>query len=104
MYTTGYVAIASIMYDKTTQTIVCTSTGGPATDVSWSKDNVKISTANARDQYEFSQVITSTTNAIYENRLIVIDKSSKTAGTYTCEVENHRGSRNESLYIQGNIA
>ena len=102
MYTTGYVTISSIVYDRTTQTIICTSTGGPATDVSWSKDNMKIGTvSNARDQYEHSQVIVSTANATYENRLTIINKSSKAAGTYACEIENHRGSINESLYIQG---
>ena len=102
MYTTGYVTISSIVYDRTTQTIICTSTGGPATDVSWSKDNMKIGTvSNARDQYERSQVIVSTANATSENRLTIINKSSKAAGTYTCEIENHRGSINESLYIQG---
>ena len=51
--------------------------------------------------YEHSQIITDTTNATYENRLRIVDKSSKAAGTYTCEVANHRGSTNESLYIQG---
>ena len=92
MYTTGYVTISSIVYDRTTQIIICTSTGGPATDVSWSKDNIiKIDTvSNARDQYEHSQVIVSTANATYENRLTIIDKSSKAAGTYTCEIENQQ--------------
>jgi hypothetical protein len=52
--------------------------------------------------YEYSQIIINTTSATYENRLRVVDKSSVTAGTYTCEVTNPRGSVNGSLYIQGN--
>jgi hypothetical protein len=53
------------------------------------------------DLYEHSQIITNTTSATYENRLRIVDKSSKAAGTYTCEVTNPSGSINESLYIQG---
>ena len=51
--------------------------------------------------FKHSQIITDTVSATYENRLRIIDKSSETAGTYTCEIRNPRGSRNESLYIKG---
>ena len=92
------------MYDRISQTIICTSTGGPATDVAWYKDKAQISTllsTNERRIYEHSQFIANTVNATYENKLKIIDKSTETAGTYTCEVRNSRGSMNESLYIQG---
>ena len=94
----------SVQYDRISQTITCTSTGGPATHVSWYKDNAQINMAsNEGGIYEHSQIITDTVSATYENRLRIVDKSSETAGTYTCEVRNPRGSRNESLYIQGKI-
>ena len=51
--------------------------------------------------YEHSQIVLNTTSATYENRLRIVDKSSKTAGIYTCQVTNPQGSTNESLYIQG---
>ena len=84
--------------------ITCTTTGGPATDVLWFKENEKISTTSSGGggTYEHSQFITNTVSATYENRLRIVDKSSETTGTYTCEIRNPRGSRNESLYIQGN--
>ena len=82
--------------------IICTSTGGPATGVLWSKDNVNISMAANEGLYEHSQIIINTTSATYENRLRIVDKSSEAAGTYTCEVTNSTGSINESLYIQHN--
>ena len=91
-----------MQYNRTSQTIACTSTGGPATDVTWYKDNVKISTTSTEGHYESSQIIMNTINAAYENRLRIVDKSSKVAGNYTCHVTNPRGSRNESLYVQGN--
>ena len=98
----GRVTIVSLKYNRTTQTITCTSTGGPATDVIWSKDTANISmVSNEGRLYEYSQIILNTTSATYENRLRIVDKSSKTAGTYTCEVTNPWGSTNESLYIQG---
>ena len=97
----GHITIASIDYNKTTQTVTCTSCGGPATNVRWSKDNDTISMASNEGHYENSRIILDTVSATYENRLRIVDKSSEVAGTYTCEVENPRGSMNESLSIQG---
>ena len=91
----------SVQYDRTSQIITCTSTGGPATDVTWSKDNINI-TLTTGNLYEHSQIIINTTSATYENRLRIVDKSSEAAGNYTCEVTNLGGGMSESLYIQGN--
>ena len=98
----GSVTNVSIQYDKTSQTITCISTGGPATDVTWYKDNAQVMIPNEGGTYNHSQIITDTTSATYENRLRIVDKSSEAAGNYTCEVTNLRGSMNGSLYIQGN--
>ena len=98
----GNVTNISVQYDRTSQTITCTSTGGPATDVTWSKDNVNIRLTMGGRLYEHSQIIINTTSATYENRLRIVDKSSEAAGNYTCEVTNTRGGINGSLYIQGN--
>ena len=89
-------------YNRASQTVTCTTSGGPATDVIWFKDNEKITVTSSGGLYEHSQVITNTTSATYENRLRIVDKSSKAAGTYTCEVTNPMGSTNGSLCIQGN--
>ena len=98
---TGNVTNVSVQYDRTSQTITCTSTGGPATGVTWSKDNVNIRLTMG-DFYEHSQIIINITSATYENRLRIVDKSSEAAGNYTCSITNPRGGMNESLYIQGN--
>ena len=97
----GNVTNVSVQYDRTSQIITCTSTGGPATDVTWSKDNVNIRLTMG-GVYEHSQIIINTTSSIYENRLRIVDKSSEAAGNYTCHVTNTRGGMNGSLYIQGN--
>ena len=101
-YYAGNITNISVKYSTASQTITCTSTGGPASEVIWSKDNKSISMAfNEEGLYEHSQIIINTISAAYENRLRIVDKSSKAAGTYTCEVTNSRGSTNERLYIQG---
>ena len=97
----GSVTNVSVQYDRTSQIITCTSTGGPATDVTWSKDNVNIR-LTMEDFYEYSQIIINATSATYENRLKIVDKSSEAAGNYTCSITNSRGGMNESLYLQGN--
>jgi hypothetical protein len=104
IFDTGNITNIFIKYDRMHQTITCTSTGGPATDVAWYKDNAQIVIPNegGTDTYKYSQIIINTTSGTYENRLRIVDKSSKAAGTYTCKVTNPRGSVNGSLYIQGN--
>ena len=97
----GNVTNISIKYDRITQMITCTSSGGPATDVTWLKDNVTISVSSNDGLYEQSQIIVSTTSSTYDNRLRIVDKSSEAAGTYTCEVTNPRGSIHKGLCIQG---
>ena len=101
---TGNITDISVEYDKRTKTITCASTGGPATEVDWFKDNEKISITmiSNEDLYDYSQIIINTASATYENQLRIVAKSSEAAGTYTCEVTNLRGSINENLYVQGN--
>ena len=78
---------------------MCRSSGGPATDVNWLKDCVMVSSDG--QLYEQSQIVINTTSATYENRLTLINKSSRAAGVYTCQVTNLRGSWNESLSVEG---
>ena len=96
-------ADVSVQYDRASQTITCTSTGGPAAHVAWYKDDAQINmVSNEGGIYEHSQIITDTVSSTYENRLRIVDKSSEAAGNYTCEVRNPRGGMHGSVYIQGN--
>ena len=95
----GNINITSLEYNGTSQMIVCRSSGGPATDVRWLKDGVIVSSDG--ELYDHSQIVINTTSATYENRLTLIEKSSRAAGVYTCQVSNLRGSWNESLAIEG---
>ena len=102
-FDTGNISNTLVKYDRIHQTIVCTSTGGPATDVTWYMDNAQIMIPNERGtkSYNYSQIIVNTTSTTYENRLRIVDKSSEAAGNYTCQVTNSRGGMNGSLCIQG---
>ena len=79
------------------QTIVCVSTGGPATSVIWLKDDILVNL----EHYVNSQLIIDSTTATYENRLQIINKTSNAAGNYSCHVSNLNGESIQSLYIKG---
>ena len=97
----GNVVITSLKYESVTQTIVCTSSGGPVTNVLWSKDDSSI--LNDGQNYELHKRIINETSATYENRLRILDASSIASGTYTCTVNNSLGSMQRSLSIEGKM-
>jgi hypothetical protein len=83
-------------------TLICISIGGPATNVTWkrSKTNLEIDGTI----YQQSQIITNTQNAEYRTMLTLPTTSIENFDTtYECIVENHRGSENASLKLQGII-
>ena len=95
----GAVTISNVTYKRSTQTLVCTSTGGPATSVTWTKDNITLVVDGST--YQQSQVITDTVAATYENRLTIVSKTSPLSGVYTCYVENERANATSSIEISG---
>ena len=79
-------------------TLTCTSTGGPATTVSWRRDGTMLSDDST---YSItSQVLTDTETATYTHTLTV---TGRLVGEYQCSVSNIRtpsGSR-RSLTVVG---
>jgi len=88
-------------YARSSQTITCTSTGGPATTVSWRKDGVPIVLDGST--YQQSQIITDTRAATYQNKLTIVSKSSSLSGTYTCSIGNTWGTVMASTSITGQM-
>ena len=88
-------------YESSTQTLVCTSSGGPATTVTWSLNGSPIMVDGST--YQTSQIITDTATATYQNTLTLVAKSASLSGTYTCSVGNTRGITMDSTVISGNI-
>ena len=78
-------------------TLSCTSTGGPATTVSWRRDGTMLS--DNSNNYITSQVVNSVT-ATYTNTLTV---TGRLAGHYQCSVSNVRtpSGSTQSLVVVG---
>ena len=75
-----------------TFTLTCISTGGPATTVTWARDNVTI-TEGTVTHYDVD-------NGSYANILTVTERL---GGLYTCTVANDRPSNDSAnITVQGN--
>ena len=82
--------VTSLTFNSLTNTLTCTSTGGPATTVTWRRDGVVI-TLNAT--YQQTKRVVDLVSGTYQT-ILTIDPSvgqSDIYGTYNCTVENARG-------------
>ena len=95
----GSPSITGLLYNQSTLTLTCNSTGGPATTVTWRKNGAIVEVDGTT--YHQSQRVVNTRIATYENTL----SSSTVAnlvGTFTCTVTNNRGSSNDrSVTLNG---
>ena len=67
-------------------TLTCTSTGGPATTVSWTRDSNAVT---ANDDHIITSRVTDAVGAIYVHTLRV---TGRRVGSYSCSVSNSRTS------------
>ena len=68
--------------------LTCTSSGGPATSVTWRR-NCAVLPNNA--MYRQTQRVTQTQTAMYQNTLVIDSAVTDSDGVYTCSVTNARG-------------
>ena len=97
----GSCSVTSLVYDNQSRTFTCTSTGGPATTVTWRRDGAVIP-LNAT--YQQTKRITDNSTSTYQT-VLTIDPSvsqSDIAGTYNCTVENARGGSSATVVISSN--
>ena len=71
-------------------TLTCTSTGGPATTVSWTRGSTALSGTY--------KIVSDTEMGTYDNTLTV---GMRDAGTYVCSVSNSRSSATANLTVVG---
>ena len=97
---TGSPTVTSLTFDEQSRTLTCTSTGGPATNVTWRRDGVVI-TINATHQQ--TKRIVDPVEGIYQTVLTIHPSVgwSNIVGTYTCTVENVRGKSSETVVVPG---
>ena len=90
------------MYDSDTNTVNCTSSGGPATHVYWSRNGIQINTAGIQSTYKLNKRISFTENAAYKNVLHIPEDSIENYNaTYKCLVSNSRGNDSSQTTLEG---
>ena len=77
-----------------TFTLTCTSTGGPATTVSWRSNNSTVTEDSAHRIT--SQILTDAENATYTNTLTV---TGRLVGEYQCTVSNNKPSSSSGMLV-----
>ena len=90
----------SLTFDPTSNTLACISTGGPATTVTWRRDDLEI-TPNAT--YQQTKTLVYPEKGTYQT-VLTIDPSvgqQGIVGTYNCTVENVRGKSSMTLVVTG---
>ena len=75
---------STVTADPPVFTLICVSTDGPATTVTWTRDGNNVS---YDPTHELTQTVTDQTNIIYSNVLTVTGRES---GNYQCSVTNDR--------------
>ena len=94
----GLPNITSLTYNNQTRTLTCTSTGGPATTVTWRRDGVVI-TLNAT--YQQNKSLVDSVTGTYQTVLTIDLNQSSIVGPYSCTVDNDRGNSSETVVIPG---
>ena len=79
-----------------TFTLTCTSTGGPATTVSWTVNNHTVTEDS--NHHITSQILTNATTATYNHTLAV---TGRLEGEYKCNVSNNRTPDSKKLVVVG---
>ena len=79
-------------------TIKCTSTGSPATTVTWTKDDTPL--ANS-ETVHMSQILTDATAGAYDNLLSIDASPTAVTGLYSCAVENSLGAATQTVSFAG---
>ena len=102
LFHAGAPNVTELTFDRESRTFTCTSTGGPATTVTWTKDGAVITPSTTHQQ---TQMIVDTVGGVYQNTLTIADDQSVTGdnlyGLYSCMVENSRESSNSTIYFFG---
>ena len=103
-FISGALEVTSLQFQLTSElnattptfTLTCTSTGGPATTVSWTVNNHTVTEDSAHNIT--SQVLIDAVNAIYNHTLAV---TGRLEGRYECRVSNIKSSASGYLMAVG---
>ena len=85
----GVPRVVDVVFDRSALTLTCTSTGGPVSEVVWTRNGQPVSSGN----YTLSQTVTDMGTGRYGNELIAADIADL-VGNFSCTVSNNRGVSN----------
>ena len=95
----GSPTVTSLTFDVQSTTLTCTSTGGPATTVTWKRDGVVITLNSTHQQ---TKRLVDPVNGTYQTVLTIDPSVGQIAGTYyNCTVENARGKSSKIVVVKG---
>ena len=80
--------ISDLEFDAASRTLTCTSTGSPATTVTWTKDGDTLTVDGTT--YSMTQNVTDRSASTYEN-VFTLPATGDISGTYSCQVGNALG-------------
>ena len=102
MYLSTYVGVPTVssVTSDGVNNLTCTSSGGPATSVTWRRNCAVLSNNN---MYQQTQVVTQTQTATYQNTLVIDSSVTERDGVYTCSVTNARGYDNGVVGMGGKV-
>ena len=81
-------------------TLTCTSTGSPATTVSWTRNGQPVTIDG--NTYQLTQTVTDRAASTYENVLTINQPRASILGsTFNCTVTNTLGSGSDSIQVAG---
>ena len=90
--------MTNLTFDDQSRTLTCTSTGGPATNVTWRRDGVVIT---LNDTHQQTKRVVDAVNGTYQTLLTIDPSVGWIVGTYTCTVENVRGESSQTVVVSG---
>ena len=94
----GSPIVTSLTYNDQSKTLTCTSTGGPATTVTWRRDRVVITLNGTHQQ---TKRVVDSVHGTNQTVLTIHPSVCHIVGTYNCTVENDRGESSETVVVPG---
>ena len=86
-----------LRYDTLTTSLLCSTSGGPVTTVTWTQDDVVL-----RGEDVVSGQNLEVLNVVYHNTLeLRRGREEENVGVYQCSVSNSRGSTSLQLTVEG---
>lgn len=96
---TGSPHISALDFNIETQTFTCFSSGGPATTVTWMRNNELVEA-----KYSQHQRIVNTLTAEYQSILMLgSEVPDSVVGKYSCTISNARGNSKIELHLKGMV-